>query len=607
MTVGETGEAERRPRRTVIAIAGLCLLLYGAALPLPSVWRGDERYYTDSALKMREVGDLLTPRWADGSPRFNKPVLPYWMVLGGHALFGVNLWSSRLPFLLAGVTLLWVAFALGRSMGGTDDAGLVAVAMLAANTQFFNLTVRATPDIVVSLCLATSLWGFGEMLLHHRFGPLRGLAAFGGAALAMAGKGLWGLGPPVLAAVWMLARRDRPRWGQVFDLRWVLTALVMGGAWYIAMWTRHGPAALAGFFEDQIGSRFTGVATRRWFNAPIYALTLMRDFLPWSALLALNARRLRDQWRATTSADRAVVGWAAAWTGALWLAFSVANLVRLRYLFPAYPVACGAAAGWLLRLARDPAEAARWGRWQRALLAAAAATALGLAATAVWLGPRALWAGVLLAAVAALAHRASRGDWTPAHAATFAAVAVVTHSLLVVIVQPVWNPSPSPEVARWLADFAVTGGRAAMIGSAVKIAAPVRLLTRGQLAIVEMPDSPKSVGRVQMAAVVPESLAAPWRESGHAMVPCGRLPPRSFGAFLRALRRCRSAPAAVEAAGEALWLALPAPSRQRSSTSDRGRPETPPVPPGPARSADATARAGPPADSAAAAAARAKP
>ena len=63
---------------------------------------------------MRQTGDYMVPRHPDGSPRFEKPILTYWLVAASYALLGVSPLSSRLPFLVAGCGVLWLTYRLAE-------------------------------------------------------------------------------------------------------------------------------------------------------------------------------------------------------------------------------------------------------------------------------------------------------------------------------------------------------------------------------------------------------------------------------------------------------------------------------------------------------------
>ena len=104
-----TTSAPRRKRRSVLqrrAVAassrgwmvGLVAVFVVVHLPLLGdyTWHhADEYLYTDAVVRMLDAGDLSTPRYADGTLRFNKPLLTYWAVAASFATFGAH--CSELP------------------------------------------------------------------------------------------------------------------------------------------------------------------------------------------------------------------------------------------------------------------------------------------------------------------------------------------------------------------------------------------------------------------------------------------------------------------------------------------------------------------------------
>ena len=126
----------------------LVLLFFAALAPtLPDLSRyhGDERYYTDAAITMIQSGDYLTPRYADGTERFKKPLLTYWILCASYKLLGIGVFSSRLPFLLAGCGVVWLTWRLGRTLFPTTDSALLGAIVVAANVQTMALATRSTP------------------------------------------------------------------------------------------------------------------------------------------------------------------------------------------------------------------------------------------------------------------------------------------------------------------------------------------------------------------------------------------------------------------------------------------------------------------------------
>ena len=76
--------------------AACCIVLLAAAV-IPyfvklgdaSIWDANEAFYVETPREMIESGDYVNPSF-NYEPRFNKPVLSYWIVAGLYQVFGVS-------------------------------------------------------------------------------------------------------------------------------------------------------------------------------------------------------------------------------------------------------------------------------------------------------------------------------------------------------------------------------------------------------------------------------------------------------------------------------------------------------------------------------------
>ena len=86
-------------------IVPILFLLFSAPGALDYVFHfPDEKYYTDAVLQMMDKGDIFTPYKADGTPRFKKPIITYWVLIASYKMLGV---SNFLAFIfLAGRWLI---------------------------------------------------------------------------------------------------------------------------------------------------------------------------------------------------------------------------------------------------------------------------------------------------------------------------------------------------------------------------------------------------------------------------------------------------------------------------------------------------------------------
>ena len=112
-------------RRLVLWVL-LCLAVcpYFVDLHGSSIWDANEAFYVETPREMMERGDYIGPTF-NYQPRFNKPVLSYWIVAGFYKVFGVSVGVQRLPIALGALAMILTAFVLARSAAisprGTGD------------------------------------------------------------------------------------------------------------------------------------------------------------------------------------------------------------------------------------------------------------------------------------------------------------------------------------------------------------------------------------------------------------------------------------------------------------------------------------------------------
>ena len=96
-----------RPQVALLVAAALLLVPWLGLTPLFDV---DEGAFGEATREMLASGDWLSTT-LNGAPRFDKPILIYWLQAASAAVFGLGEFALRLPSALA--ALAWIA-AIGR-------------------------------------------------------------------------------------------------------------------------------------------------------------------------------------------------------------------------------------------------------------------------------------------------------------------------------------------------------------------------------------------------------------------------------------------------------------------------------------------------------------
>ena len=481
-------------RGVSIATALIILGFFFAQLPLLDAtyrFHFDEKYYTDAAIGMLRHGDLLVPHYSDGSLRLRKPVLTYWVILSGFELGGVSYGAARMGILLAATGILTATALLARRLFGRPEAGLVAVALLAADHEMFTASWRLNPDALLTLWITLALTGFAL----HAFSP-RGSASglwlgYLGAGLALATKGFLG----VAALLYGLAFI---RWGSHHlpgtdnrkGIHWIgaATTIIIGGAWYVAMAMRFGPASLLDFLRDQAGLQPGGAGAGIAGHPPRYLLATFGDFLLAFLLLFMGWRIAPERIRGFWFKNRRLALYVLGWFLLIFLVFAFGRVFRPRYLFPTHPVLAtlmGAAIVELLDDSRFRNALWRFRTWGFAL-----AALLGLLVALI--GLRFDWrfptAGAVLfmgAAVWRLRSRTATGVVLGACIWIFGVLWTYDAFL-----RPVFGGSPSRELAQRL-DTVPEERPLLCLGVPYRIQAQLAVLSAGRF----MPRAVRDIGQ----------------------------------------------------------------------------------------------------------------
>jgi 4-amino-4-deoxy-L-arabinose transferase-like glycosyltransferase len=319
---------------TVIFLVA-CLLLINSL----TVYQGDERYYTDAAIRMLQSGDYLTPYFDDGEPRFLKPILSYWPLAASFRLFGINLPASRIPSIIAGCLVVWLTYQLAQVLFRHNGIAALAAAILASNGNFLHASLRARPDIHLCLFVTVSLYGFARLLF--RDGSAYSYAcAYLGSGLAVATKGLPGLLPVVFASLFCLLRRSSDcKLPRLIHLPSIVAGVAVGLCWFILMYVLHGATAIQAFYSDQIQDKLAGSAINVFHNGFKYLTSMAAIFSPWFVIVVvLLLMRFDNAATHPLKRFRSECLFSLGWFMTIMVVYLGGMTNRNRYMLPAFPL-----------------------------------------------------------------------------------------------------------------------------------------------------------------------------------------------------------------------------------------------------------------------------
>ncbi len=284
----------------------------------------DEGAFSEATREMVASGNYLTPH-LNGEPRFDKPILIYWLQAASVKLLGVNAWGFRLPSALAAIFWACAVFLFTRHY--RDEAtGLVAGLITATTLAVLVIGRAATADALLNLWLTLTLF---TVFRYYTDGD-RGLVRL---AFLLMGLGFLTKGPiavavpfAVSALFFWLNGRTRDWLRAILDVPGILLFLVLITPWYLMEYLDQGQAFIDGFFLKHNVSRFSDTMEGHGGHLYYYALALPLVLLPYTGLF------LHALWRIRALLRNSLEAYLWIWFGVVFVLFSASNTQLPHYI-----------------------------------------------------------------------------------------------------------------------------------------------------------------------------------------------------------------------------------------------------------------------------------
>jgi len=343
----------------------LCAVNFIAFLGGHSLWDVDE---PNNAVCAREM--LLADNWwvpmFNGSYRFDKPILIYWLMMPLDALFGVNEWTARLPSALPMTALVLVIWGMTRRLladataAVRDHAALLAAGTFASALHIIVIARAAVPDPLLMLALGIALPALLIAYLEQRQGergqdpqapskPMHRMLVVAYIAIGFGtlAKGpIAGLMPLLIVASFLTLMGDWKHWHLFHPFKGIAIALAVALPWYIAVGVLTDGVWLEGFIFRQNIDRFTSPLQGHHGFPGLYVLSTLVGWFPWTGLLA--AMLWFGSWRLKGLRAEPIRLFMLCWMGVYLLFFSIARTQLPNYVLPLFPAAALLMAfGWV--------------------------------------------------------------------------------------------------------------------------------------------------------------------------------------------------------------------------------------------------------------------
>lgn len=274
------------------ALAGAVLLSFFAAMGGYALFDLDEGAFSQATLEMLASGEYLMT-YLDGQPRYDKPILIYWLQALSVRLFGAGEFAFRLPSALAASAWAVALFYFARQVLDRPTAAVAVLIMVNALVVTI-IGKSATADALLNLWLALIFFDMYRYYLAPS--NSRAMRVYLWMALGVLTKGPIAVALPFAVGtiffVWSGAGRQWLR-ALTHPLGW-LVLLVVATPWHVLVYLEHGTAFFEGFLLRHNVERFTDGLHGHRGNPLYYVFMLPLVLLPFTGWFFRILGRARD-------------------------------------------------------------------------------------------------------------------------------------------------------------------------------------------------------------------------------------------------------------------------------------------------------------------------
>ncbi len=345
------------PYSLLFGLATLVNLIGIFYVPLMDV---DATQYASISLEMFNSGDYLHVIHHQ-KDYLDKPPLIFWLGALFYKLFGVHVWSFRMPSFLFTLLGVYSTYRLAK-LFYDKKTGLNAALIIYTTQALFLMNHDVRTDTILTACIIFSSWQLAEYLQNGKF--IYVIGGFVGIAFGMLEKGPLGLVVPAMAvSSHILISRN---WRLIFKWQWLagigivailLLPMCIGLYEQFDLHPekmvngRQGVSGIKFFFWEQSFGRITGENVWKDDSTVLFFThTFLWSFLPWflPAILAFFARLLeliKKRFYSNTTEFFTFGGFILPF-----MALSLSHYKLPHYVFVTYPFAAIFTAAWLEKL-----------------------------------------------------------------------------------------------------------------------------------------------------------------------------------------------------------------------------------------------------------------
>ena len=335
--------------KEIYFVLGLAsFVLFCSGLSEITTQQSDETYYLSSGLSMVKSGDWITPVFEGQEPRFQKPILFYWLVALSFKIFGVNIFSGRLPSVIFATSGILLIYYFSLILFGNYRGALFSSLILLSSPLYFLNARAARTDMVLTFFISLSMLFFAKGFFEEKNRRRNFVFSFIAMGLATMTKGPPGFLIPFITMVIFLSasRRNRSALRDILSPWPFIFFLLIVVPWPLAMYALHGDKFISTFIVSELFSRVGRSSIDLLSNFGYYLGTMVRHFFPWSIFLLFGILSTK---KGESNRDKVLFL-------SLWLAVTLVmftffvSSTHSRYLLPLSPALALLSGEYLVRI-----------------------------------------------------------------------------------------------------------------------------------------------------------------------------------------------------------------------------------------------------------------
>lgn len=268
-------------RGWLLAFVALGFLLNAWQVPLFDL---DEGAFSEATVEMIDSGNYVSTT-LDGAPRYDKPMLTYWLQAASVRALGRHELAFRLPSILSATLWMWLIYAFTRERQRTPREALVAAGAVALGLMSSIIGHAATADGLLNLLIASA--GLDIYRWYERQSRRVLLRVYIALALGLLAKGPVAVAIPGAASlIFFVWERRFGLWLRaVLDVwGWLLLVLIVA-PWVALSIHRDGGEFLRHFLLDHNLGRYAETMQNHGGHWWFYLAALPVIVLPFTGIL----------------------------------------------------------------------------------------------------------------------------------------------------------------------------------------------------------------------------------------------------------------------------------------------------------------------------------